>query len=60
MAHSSRSNDRISDSATGRRHKEFAENNAVWDRRVKGALSELDKAAAKVKRAASRGRRTTA
>jgi len=60
MASNGRSSDGGSGTGSGRRHEEFAQKNAAWDRRVKSALSELDKAAGKVKRVASRGRRTPA
>lgn len=43
------------------RHDEFAKKNKAWDRRVKDALSELDKVADRAKRAmGSSGRRTHA
>jgi len=42
------------------RYRDFEKQNVQWDRRVRDALRELDKAAGKVKRAASRGRRTAA
>ena len=42
------------------RHDEFAKKNKVWDRRVKDAVSELDKVAGKAKRAAGSIRRTPA
>jgi len=42
------------------RHDEFARQNAAWDRRVKRAVSELDKVAGKAKRAAASIRRTPA
>jgi hypothetical protein len=42
------------------RHDDFAKRNAAWDRRVKSAVSELDKVAGKAKRAASSIRRNSA
>jgi hypothetical protein len=42
------------------RRDEFAKKNAAWNRRVKNAVSELDKVAGKAKRAAGSIRRTPA
>jgi len=39
------------------RHDEFAKKNEDWDRRVRSAVSELDKVADKAKRAAGSLRR---
>jgi hypothetical protein len=41
------------------RHDEFAKKNEAWDRRVKSAVSELDKVADKAKRAVGSLRRRT-
>lgn len=42
------------------RHDEFAKKNADWNRRVKSAVSELDKVTQKAKRAVASLRRTPA
>ena len=42
------------------RRDDFAKKNADWDRRVKSAVSELDKVADKAKRAAGAARRRSA
>lgn len=42
------------------RRDEFAKKNEAWDRRVKNAVSELDKVASKAKRAAGSKRHTAA
>jgi hypothetical protein len=42
------------------RHRDFAQQNAAWDRRVKKALSAIDKAAGSAKRAAGSRRRASA
>lgn len=51
-------NGRMNGKSADQRHDEFAKQNAAWNRRVKRAVSELDKVAGKAKRGAPSIRRT--
>ena len=53
-------NGRMNGKSADQRHDEFAKRNAAWNRRVKRAVSELDKVAGKAKHAVASIRRTPA
>ena len=53
-------NGKMSAKSADQRRDEFANENEAWDRRVKNAVSELDKVVSKAKRAAGSIRRTPA
>jgi hypothetical protein len=52
--------DNSSEQTADQRHEEFAKENAAWDRRVRDAVSELDKLADRAKRAVASVRHTPA
>jgi hypothetical protein len=53
-------NGRSANKSETTRHGVFVQKNAAWDRRVKNALSDLDKAAGKVKKSVNDRREESA